>query len=245
MTRMDAPSAPVDREGLKREIVAELTQEARRKKVITCGGCLLALLVALGLPTLWVLSYVARTGFVEVPVLTPWLYSPSKPERQVLPLGGSTSESVLRAVLARSSLDPHTSLLTFVFKEEDLTTLIAHAVWLAPKGSLPFAISQAQFAVDSGTIELFLVSPRPHREATVLVRVSPHVERNGKISYDVQEMRIGAFKVPRGLAGILFATLGSFITETFRKQAADVGTIIDVVPLDRQLKILIAPKLVQ
>jgi hypothetical protein len=242
MARVDRPAATGDREELKREIRQEIRQEELKKKLAGCGGCLVAVLIVIGLPTLWIASLFAKTGFVEVPVLTSWLYKPAEPERVVLPLGGSTSESVMRTIAGRVSAAPHLGLLTVAARENEITTLLVHAVWSAQEKDLPMKIRNVQVAVDNGSFEVFIVSPRGRRDATVLARVVPSVAVDGTLKAEVRELRIGALEIPHWAAqGLASATIAA-VSGTIQTEIAKVGSIVNVETKTGELDLVIAPK---
>src|ERR1700675_2015092 len=95
MTRIENVASLQDKEALKKEIRHEIRGEERRKKLASCGGCLLLVLLIVGTPVLLVAMFLAKTGFVEVPLLTRALYRPSTPLHVVMPFAGETADQVL------------------------------------------------------------------------------------------------------------------------------------------------------
>ncbi len=242
MARLDRPLTSTNREELKKEIKNELRHEAFVNKMIGRGGCLLVMLLMLAVPVLYCASVVAKTGLARVPVLTPWLYAPATPSRKVLPLGGSTSASVMRVIATRSSYDPHFGTVTFTVKEAELTTLLQHAVWEAPDGQLPFKIREAQVAVDPNEVEVFLVVPRGTSETTVLARMKPVVKEGSLIEFDVRQLRIGAQEIPKSAANFLASALSTLVVNAVLHQVASVGTLSSIQEGDNgDLKFLITP----
>ncbi len=242
MVRVDAPIDATVRDELKQEIKKELRKEEKHKKRMACGGCALVVLLLIGVPTVFVASVFAKTGLVQVPVLSSALYAPATPTRTVLPLGAATSESILRLIVTRAKFDPHIGVVTFAVKEQELTTLLQHAVWGASEGSLPFKIRTGQVVVLPNAVEVFLVLPRKSGETTALARFQPIVRENGAIDFDVRELRVGSQQVPTWLANMLVSALDKFVTEPIRQQVATVGTLTDVkAGEDGVVKFLLVP----
>ncbi len=210
-----------DREALKEEIKGEIRGDVQRRKFLSCGGCLLAAAMIVGATVVFAAVSLAKTGLVDVPALSGWLYRPNAPVRIVRPLAGSTSDAVMREVAAGLHYDSATGFMTVAINEAQLTTLVAHAVLSAPQGSLPFTVKSAQIAVEPDALELFAVVPRKNREATVLLRLRPSVAA-GTIHIDVQELAIGQFIVPASFANALFS---AFVEPAIEKGIANVGAV--------------------
>ena len=242
MVRLDTPNDAIARSELKQEIRRELKLEAVRKKGAACSGCLFVFILLFGIPTLFVTAVVAKSGLVYVPVFSPALYAPAVPTRTVLPLGTSTSASILRVIGTRAVFDPNFGTVTFVVKEQELTTLLQHAVWEAPDGAVPFKIREAQVVVLPTGLEIVLKLPRKERETTVLARFTPAVKTNGDIEITVQELRIGAQQVPLWLANALVSSFDSFLMKPLRAQLSAVGTLTDIREGENgELKFLLTP----
>lgn len=238
---MDAPTDAAARNELKEEIKKELKHEAFHRRLFARGGCLLTLLLILGIPTVFAAGVVAKTGLVQIPVFSSALSAPVKPTRTVLPLGTSTSASVLRAITTRAKYEPHVGIVTFTAKEQELTTLLQHAVWEAPEGSLPLKIRTGQIAVLPNAIEVFLILPRKVGETTALLRFKPTVRTNGAIDFEIQDLRIGSQHVPSWLSGVLVSALDTFVTEPIRRQIGAMGTLTDIKEEEGSVRILLAP----
>jgi hypothetical protein len=222
MTRSE-PAA--DREALKEEIKQEMRSEAVRRKAIGWLGCLVLTAVIVLVPSLWVASLLAKTGFVEIPFLTDRLYRPAEPLRPVRPLSGSNAEQVMRVIISRASFEPASSTVAFTMDEQQLTTFAQG--YLADPKSLPFRASAVQAAIDPEFVELHFISVRSRRNATVRVRFVPEV-RGAAPDLVIKEVVIGSLRLPLWLAeytvGVLNAGNEKAIAEVF----SGIGTLQNI-----------------
>lgn len=222
MTRTDDAT---EREALKDEIKGELKREGARRKAIGCGSCFLLMAAALAIPTFFVLSTLAKTGFVNVPLLSGWLYRPALPVRVVRPLVGSTREQVMQSIVSKVKYDQTTSSMSLMIGEMQATTLVQ--AMLDDAKNLPFAASSVQAAVEPEHIEFYFVSVRPGRNATVRVRVFPEV-KDGKIVLTVNELLIGSLNVPPSISRYLITVFGNETEKALNEFAAQIGQISDI-----------------
>ncbi|MEY4744155.1 MAG: hypothetical protein RL272_100 [Candidatus Parcubacteria bacterium] len=239
MTRIDAFS-PQERESIKQEIKQEIKRDERRSKMLGCGGCLFAVILAVGIPTAYVASRLAKTGFFDVPLMSRSLYRPTVPERTVLPLVGSKPDDIYRVLGTKVKYDPQTSLATIPVSEAELTTLVQHAVATAPANALPFPIRTIQVAVDPDVIEIYAVSPQKNRDASVRVRFRPYV-KGGELRADVGEIAIGSLVLPKKVGDFLFATFGTFVIDAATGAIANVGQLMNIGLDQGVVKFMIVP----
>ncbi len=240
MTRTESGNA-ADREALKKEVVSEIERDAGRKKLAGCGGCLLAALIIIGVPLVWGASIAAKSGFIHVPLLSKWLYQPSQPERQVVPLVGSNSTAILKSVIAANQYDQQTGIMTIRFSEEQLTTFVKEAVAANPN-LLPFPVSSAQIAVDPSGVELFMVSPQSGGSATVKINVTPRVEKE-QLQFTVNQIMFGGLAVPNSLANALVSSISGKLNDSIRASMGQIGTLEGVTLEKRMMIVSFVPKL--
>ncbi|HTM67976.1 MAG TPA: hypothetical protein VL426_01630 [Candidatus Binatia bacterium] len=240
MTRID-PFSPEQREAIKTEIKQEMRQEERRQRLRRALTILLGVLIVLGLPTVFVAAELAKTGFVDVPVFSAWLYKPSAPSRTVLPLYGSKPNDIYRVVGTKITYDPTTSLAKLPLTEQEITTLAQAGAATAPPNSLPFPVKSVQVAIDPDTVEIFAVSPQKKRDATVLVRFHPRV-KDGHLSAEVEKIAIGSLVVPNKAGDLLFAAFGAIVNESVSRGIAQIGTLMSVETDKGIVRFVILPK---
>lgn len=242
MTRVE-PSAgarPVGRDDVTQIVRRELFLEIFRRKIFSCLGYLVMLLLILGIPAYFVGSFVAKTGFVEIPFLTDWFYEPAAPTRTVASTG-SSRDVVMLNVGARSKYDPGSGLLNATIKEGELTALAVAALRDAPSDQLPFAISDLQVAIDPGVVEIFAVAPRGSRNATVRIRFAPQVVGQS-LELELKELRLGSAQVPRSLAQSLVSVISSFVADGISHDFGGIGVLTAVEAQAGQLRITLIPK---
>jgi hypothetical protein len=242
MTRVEPPASarPVGRDDVRDIVRRELFLEIFRRKFFSCLGYLLMITVILGIPSFIVASFAAKTGFVEIPVLTAWLYEPAAPLRTVAS-SGTSAEVIMLNVASRSKYEPSSGLLNATIKENELTALAVASMRNANAADLPFEMSGVQIAVDPDLVEVFAVAPRGSREATVLIRFIPRVVGRS-VELELKELRLGAAKVPHRLAQSLASVISRFVSDSISKEFGSVGAITAVKAESGTLRVTLIPK---
>lgn len=226
---------------MKKEIIKEIHQEERQRKLISCIGCLTLKLLILAIPIVLVTVAVAKSGFYEVPLLSDWLYQPSSPERIVKPLVGYDSGQVLRVAMARAEFESAVGLLKVNLTEAELTTLVSAAAAANVDG--PMKINQAQMTCSKEGIELFAITPRPKRDVTIKVLFSPSITDEGKLNLEVKSMRIGGLNVPGVMLSLLSKALASQMTKALASAAAGAGELKGIRAGEKKLYLDFMPEL--
>lgn len=242
MTRVEPPAGerPIGRGDVTQIVRRELFLEIFRRKALSCLGYLFVVMVVFGIPAGFAAAYVAKTGFVNVPLLTDWLYRPAEPLRVVRPATAASNEVLLRTIGARSTYEPITNLLTVTVRESELSALAIESLHNAPSDELPFAIRDLQVVVDPGIVEIFAISPRGSRAATVRLRLEPDVVA-GSLELKLKELRLGAADVPLGLAQFLVSSITKYATVALREQLATAGALADVRAEAGELSLVLVP----
>lgn len=233
MTRIESPTPMGDREALKREIRNEITAEGRRRHVRGCFGCLIGLIVVLGVPLLYLSIQLAKAGFVSPPLLG-GMYHDVAPVREVQPLAGSNADMVVRTAMQRMRPDPALQQFSLFFDEADLTTLLRDGVTMAPPDTLPFPIRRAQFAIEKDYLELFVVTVKDGRDVTLRFRFVPTVH-NGKVDIDVVEAVSGALTIPNKMVTLLFDAMFAPAIANVQTQMKSVGQLNSIALKDKQM----------
>jgi hypothetical protein len=241
MTRNEGDAqVPVDREIIRQEVRAELRRENRARMIRGCAINLLLFALFFLLPAYYLASMVAKSGLVEVPLLTNWQYRPAEYTRRVVPLVGSNTEQIMRSVAAKATFDVSTSSIMLSMSEGQLTNLIMAAVHDAGD-SLPFKISSIQAAILPGTIEIYAVIPRPERFVTAVIRFALAVT-DGKIEVRAQQLQIGALQAPKALADMVTPVLSRGLNDLLTQSASGVGQISEISLQDGRMVIKLSPK---
>jgi len=217
----------ISRQALKQEIMTEIKQDARRRKFINCLSCLLLeALVIFGL-AVFVASLLARSGLVQVPFLTPWLYRPAQPERQVVPLAGYDAADILISEASKAKVDRLLGTFSIRLTESELTTIVKEGLDKFG-GSLPLPLSSAQIAIETDVVELFAVSIQNGREVTVVAKVVPSVTEDGKLKLTPKELKIGSLSVPASANAMLAAVLAKVIGDALNSNIGGIGRLVDI-----------------
>ncbi|KPJ85811.1 hypothetical protein AMJ57_01735 [Parcubacteria bacterium SG8_24] len=214
-----------ERDELKKEIKQELRHEAARRKLISCGACLVAELVLLSIPVIFVLVVLAKTGLMTVPLLTGWLYEPVAPTRIVAPLAGSTMQDVLESLPFRADVDLQTGIVELKLTEQELTTILRDTFdMLQEQESFPLEVHSPQMAVTEQWFEMFAVAPRDDREIPLRLRFVPEVQ-DGQFEFAPQEMSLGGLTVGEGLSGMMFTFFGGALEDRLNEMFSGIGRL--------------------
>jgi len=238
MTKIDIGDQET-RQVLKKEIIDEMQHDVRRRKVRNCLGCLFLVILAVTVPVAIVAVQLAKTGLVEVPLLTSRLYHPIQPSREVRPLFGAKASDILLAAASKAKPTLTLGLIKMSFTEAELTTLAKEGI-AASGANLPIPLKSIQVAVDTDAVEIFAVTPQNGRDVTVRARFLPWVDA-GQMKITPKELIIGGLSVPPSLSGalslVLNKSLGNVLTTTINQ----VGRLV-VVELDKGvLRLQIVP----
>ncbi len=226
MTRIENAASFQDKEALKKEIRREIKVEERRKKLVGCGGCLLLALVVICVPLFLVAPFFAKTGFVEVPLLTRAVYRPSAPMRDVAPFSGETSDQVLAVLPHKITYDVAAAQLRLPISEQEFTTVMQRVATMKPS-QLPFAVSRMQMVIEPNQVEVFAVSPRHGRDVTVRIRLVPRV-RDGQLVIESPQVLLGGEAVPHFLAQPFFDYFAKSMMDQLRGAMDSVGRLVDI-----------------
>jgi len=231
---------PETRQALKKEIMAEIKQDARRRRLLNCLGCLTLELLAVLIPLVFVAVLLARTGLVQVPLLTSWLYRPVAPSRTVLPLAGSNTADILIAEISKPKVNPNFGTFKISFNESELTTMAKDGL-NAAGDSLPLKVDSVQVAVDADAVELFATSPQKGRAVTIRIRFVPNVD-GGKLKLTINELKIGSLDVPPGASGMLATLLDKSLASAMESGIGQLGQLVNIELAKGFLRVEIVPK---
>jgi|GEM_PF-2332004 hypothetical protein len=216
------------REEVRQEVKEEMHHEARRQHVRRAFGCLAFYLVVLGVPALIMAGLAAKSGLFRVPVMTNWLYRPVTASRIVMPLQGSTDETVWKETEARAQVRPETGTAVITMSETGLTTVLRSA-FLAQADALPFPVREPQAVVMPEAVELFFTTARGEMAAPVRLRFSLSAS-SGSLVVGIKELTVGNLSVPEALTGSVSRIVSDLLTNEFSSQLP-VGTQIEKITL--------------
>jgi hypothetical protein len=242
MTKIDIADQET-RQALKKEIIDEMNHDVRSKKLRNCLGCLFVIFLAVGIPVLFVAAQVAKSGLVDVPILTSRLYRPTQPTREVKPLIGSKSADILLAAASKAKPTLTLGLIKMSFTEAELTTLAKDGI-AASGANLPIPIDSIQIAVDRDAVEIFATTPKDGREVTIKARFMPWVD-SGRFKITPKELVIGGMNVPPSLSGIESIVLDKSLGDVLTSTISQIGRLVAVELEPGILRLQIIPNLRQ
>ena len=225
MTKIESAAPAEDREALKKEILAEIKSDARRKKLLGCAGCLLFEFLLVAVPLVFAAVIIAKTGLVSVPLFTNWLYRPAEPVRTVVPISGMDSEQIMRAALLRADIDPALGKVEVKLLESEMTRLVRDGL-AAAEDSLPLPLRSAQLAVSPDGIEFFALTPKDDRNVTIKGEIIPTV-KDGRVEFGIRGVSVGALTVPDGISRSLAPIFDRVINDALAG-SSDLGELKDV-----------------
>lgn len=240
MTEQHKPDVS-EREQLKKEIIRDIRRGDRRRKLLSCLGCLVVEIAIILIPVIWVASFLARSGLVEVPMMSSRMYRPAEPSRVVAPLAGSTVEGMMSAAAARAKYNASTGVVTLELKEAELTTLVNNAL-AGAKGQLPFPVKSAQIAVLPEGLELFVVTPREGRDIGIRLLLDIEAIEQGKLKVTIKEAQVGGQSLPDFINSTVSSALGPTLGDALVSGLAGAGTVASVELRDAALVIGFIPK---
>lgn len=223
--RTDAVN-PVDREVIKEEIRGELRREAGRRRAFGCIGCLVVFVLLVGIPSVLVASFAAKTGLVEVPGFTRWMYRPAEPIRAVTPVAGADAAVIISSAVLKARPDLNTGLAHVPISEQQLSTVAAEFASRFA-GHLPIKVSKVQVAVEPEFIEVFATVPRGNNVTTLRLRLAPNSDGQ-TLRLDLIELVIGGATVPKFIAGALTAPIRTEAVAGLQGIVSGAGQIVGI-----------------
>jgi hypothetical protein len=226
MTVVDKIS-PEEREAIKKEVRdevhAEMAHDRKRRLLRRLGCFFLAFFFLIIAPILVGAIIVAKSGILEVPVISSAVYQPIAPTRTVQPLTGSSADDVMKTIAASAKAGVATGSAVLTITEQQLTTIVAAGITQGTDTGLPFAISSAQVAILDGQMEFFLDAVQNGRQVPVLIRVEPTVSA-GSLHFSVKEATMGSLPLP---AFMVEAALQKLADSTLSQATGDksMGTL--------------------
>ena len=189
----------------KKQLSAEIKRETKKgHPVLTC---LIVLVLAVVLVVGWAGSVVAKTGLVEVPVLTSMFYSVPEPVREVVPsqtfeeaMSDQLTELINERIQDIGGADIDRSLSLDL--EEDVLTASLQ-VLLANQDKY-FETTEIQLAVVApDQVELFMPLADSELDSALTVSLVPLIDQEGMLDLSIQSLRVGNQKLPNWIVGLV------------------------------------------
>ena len=226
MTRIETPP-PQNREELKEELLQEIKGDENRRGRWRCLGCSALFLCVILAPVIALSTVLAKTGLVNVPLLSRWFYRPESPRRVVVanPSGGGEIDAMLRQ---RSTVNPQTKLVTVRLTEADLTALLQKKV-------------VGQVVIDPDALEIFTSTRQNGREITVIAIFQPTVV-DKKLMLNLRRVDVGDVVVPQFISrGVIDGFLRNELA-TVETSVAGLGQLEQLQMSQGTLTVVFRPK---
>lgn len=178
----------------EKDFYADLDAARKRPGCGGCGGCLVAIIVGVLLLLLGVATLFAKTGIVQIPVLSEYAYKEDPAPRRVVEGGSAQSLSQL---LERSEPMITASGGTLTLTESDLTAALRE-----PGASGEVVLKRGQIVLDSDSAELYgQVTPGQTGGQPVIIRVTLEPTTAGSI--EATQVQVGYLELPVNIARFL------------------------------------------
>ena len=187
--------------------VDKLKKSLKRKqnrKFFSCGNCLLFFIIIILGCALFSAYVLAKSGLVEVPILSAKFYKEPQPEYRVKTENLTTLDKDLWTVISRNAKEQvliqkkvNNFNLDLKLSEEQLTNFLREEI--RKNDSLNKKIDFIQLAVKSDNLELFtkLKAPRMY----MILNLKPMI-KNNKLEIAVEQFKIGNLKLPKFLGSL-------------------------------------------
>lgn len=214
---------------LKREYARKKGPRNYKKRSRPSKSCLcLIYLILIIVFLIVILTVVAKTGMVDIPVISEAFYTQPVPTRKVKP----TDE--IPDFLKNLDLDSLNENIVLEITENQLTALL-----LITKSSFEnVTIEEFQTAILEDEIEIFSHLSTPV-DAYLVLNVKPKVEDN-KIQIQVNKIKLGDLPLPAKVAEVALNRLISSATDRFEDIIDEFGSVenIDIQSQKIRLKII-------
>ncbi|MBI5621949.1 hypothetical protein HY933_03750 [Candidatus Falkowbacteria bacterium] len=226
MTRIENDSDPVTgvdpaelRSAIKEEArkLRPQKQIIRKRPLFGCFNCLVLALIVMAFLLAGVLSAVAKSGVLTVPLFSDWLYTEPQPLHPVA--ATNTDLDALQRDVLRTLAQ--TQSTTVVFYETELTALLQQALTAAEQSQVPLTITDGQIAIASDRAEVWLRVSRPVAGVLTMAFV-PRIQ-NQQLFLEVKELKLGQLSLPRGWGQIL---VNATINKTLGRALTDAPVVL-------------------
>ncbi len=165
-------------------------QVIKKRPLFGCFNCLVVLLIIIALLLAWGLSAVAKSGLIEIPFISNWVYSDPEPLHQVTveKTGEIDLEKAIGDELA-SSVDT-----TITFTEEELTLILQQGIETINTIQSKFVAESGQVAIESQQAEIFLKVSSP-LDGYLIIGFIPLIQ-NQNLYLEVQTVKLGNLEIP-------------------------------------------------
>lgn len=227
-----------NRQALKNDIRQEIAGQQKKKKCGKCIGCGLAFLIIVVAPIVYILFLLAKSGLVNVPLLSRFFYKPLTPIRVV-----SVSKPINQNDLSvgKTAYNPKNGTASIVINEADLTSLVNGIV---KQQNAPDFLNGAkiQVAIDENNTEVFVSKSMGGSLSTVKINLLP-ILRNGQLVIDIDAVLIGEVLMPKRFNDAVVKPVINGALADFMVNINKIGQIQSLNVELGQLRLVVKPSL--
>ncbi len=223
-TQVEELEAEISRmkKGLKRK---------QNKKLFSCSGCLILVLIIILLIGLAGAYVLAKSGLKEVPFFTDNFYQEPEPVRLVeadnvneadKDILNRLEKAVSQEAVGQQQINDLTVSLDL--SEEVLTAVLRDKI--KEKESLAEKIKYVQIAVLPDNLEVFIENKDPSN-AVITLNIKPTI-KEGKTDLEIVNFKIGDLTLPNFIGNISFGFIAEKSLNSFLNVTAKYGQIQDI-----------------
>lgn len=236
MARVESSTEGDQVKKLEKE-VASLKKKVKKsgKKKMGClgtGGILVVLAFLL------IVYFTAKTGIVNIPIVTPLVYTEPEPTYWLDPLSipdVDIQQLAQQQVEGRllSVITGRTKTIPVRFSEEELTGSIRKE---QNKEGAESDAEYTQVLLLDDVMEFFTIMGDDGRQVTITMTVQPMLE-DGDVDIKVLSFKVGAATIPKGIGQLIINSTVEPVLDTSIAFAKDIGRISDITIKDGEIQI--------
>jgi len=213
MTRIETENK---KDGIVEDLQGEVNKlkkslkKKQNRRILGCGSCIIAFLILAILLSGFISYFLAKSGVVQIPYLSDFLYKEPKPAYIVSVTLDEPQKDLLLTLkdkLIGSFTTINNALNSSVdlqFSDSKLTSLISEQV--RQNKSLNDRIDYLQVAVLPQNLELFIKLKKP-QNTYLIFEIIPKAQNN-KIDLDIISFKMGNLKIPNFVGNAIIAPIG-------------------------------------
>jgi hypothetical protein len=187
----------------KKELSAQISKDTRKSHPYL--ACLLVVIIGIIIFAAWAASFVAKTGFVEIPVFTSVFYEKPEPTRYVVATTPveETAADQLTALVNQKLLGGQGLGI-----DRDITIDLTEGSFTASSRMLLATVdkvidpTKAQVAVvHPDRLEIFVPMKNNKLESAFTVSFLPSITVDGLLGVEIGDVYVGSAKIPNWLVG--------------------------------------------
>ncbi|MBN1326236.1 hypothetical protein JW977_04655 [Candidatus Falkowbacteria bacterium] len=234
MTRIETENK---KDGIVDDLQSEINKlkkglkKKQNRRILGCGSCIIAFFIFAILLSSFVSYFLAKSGIVQIPYLSDFLYKEPKPVYIVETIYYEESQKDPLLMLKDNLLGSFETInnalnskVDLQFSDSKLTSLISEQV--RQNKSLNNRIDFLQIAVLPQNLELFIKLKNP-QNTYLIFEIIPKAQNN-KIELEVISFKIGNLKMPNFIGKVIIAPIGEKVLNMIIAPFLGFGKIQDM-----------------